>query len=541
MRIPWLQALGQLTRAGTVRRFVARRDDPERAQREVLAEILAGLRGTTFGAERGLDAVSDLEGWRARVPIQAPTEHQAEVARVMAGERTRLFRDPVLAWAGTSGTGGSRKLYPITAGYRRQYLRTVAVFLWAMTRDHPRAFDHGLLYLTGPYDEGRAADGGLLTSMSGFNAGVQPAFLQRRYAVPVAAADLPDGVDRASVVARCAAARRVSLAVSIMPAGLVALARTLASRAEDVVRDVHDGTIRGLPGPSSAPFQAWLLPDPKRAAALERALRDGVDLTRLWPDLRLISCWKAAAAGAFVPELARLAPGIPIRDAIYSATEGWLNVPMSDPALGGPAASIAHLIELLPAAGGPPRWLHEAEVGGRYRVVVSTAGGCYRYDLGDLVDVTGRWGRTPTLVFVRKDGAASNLAGELLDAAQVIDAARAAGSTCGEALFYAVIPDADGAPPRYRVYVEHPDPDAFAAALDRALRAECVDYGPKRDAGALGPLTARPLPPASWDRLRAARAREGAIEAQIKPPVLTADPGWIAALREVATGADRPT
>ncbi|TVQ94278.1 MAG: hypothetical protein EA397_02445 [Deltaproteobacteria bacterium] len=528
--IPWLRWLGQLSRLRAVRRFHALRDDPERAQEQVLQEILAGLRGTGFEREYRLDRVRCLTDWQRAVPLQTPVDHQREVERILSGDRERLFHDPIKAWAGTSGSGGTRKLYPLTAAYRRQYLRTVASFLWHLTADHPRAFDHRVLYLTGPSYEGTARDGLPLASMSGYNASVQPGFVQARYAAPVEAANHDDAT---YLIARCALRRRISFAVSIMPSGLLGLHQTMLARAEELVRDLRDGTLHGAPA-AAAPLalQPSIEPDPTRAAEVERLLQDAATLPEIWPDLRLLSCWKAAAAGAMLPQLTALAPGLPIRDAIYSATEGWLNVPLSDTALGGPAALTSHLIELVPEGGGEALLLHQAEVGARYRVVVSTTGGCYRYDLGDIVEVTGHWGRTPELVFVRKAGAASNLAGELLDGAQVLNAAAHA----GDAAFLVMIPDQESSPPRYHLFVEHDAPQAFAECFEEALRRECVDYGPKQRAGALGALVVHPLPRRSWDRARKLKAAQGAIEAQVKPPVLTSDPGWKAVLEHLSEG-----
>lgn len=518
--IPWLRWLGQLSRAPTVRRFHALRDHPERAQEQVLREILAGLQGTGFEREYRIDRVRTLAHWRKLVPIQSPSDHQREVGRILDGDRERLFHDPIKAWAGTSGTGGTRKLYPLTPSYRRQYLRTVASFLWHLTSDHPHAFDHHVLYLTGPSHEGTARDGLPLVSMSGYNASVQPGFVQSRYAAPVEAANHDEAT---YLIARCALRRRVSFAVSIMPSGLTSLIQTMQNRAEELVRDLRDGTLLGAEAPDlPLSLHPWLEPDPDRAAEVERLLGQSPTLPDIWPDLRLLSCWKAAAAGAMLPQLKALAPGLPIRDAVYSATEGWLNVPLSDTAVGGPAASTSHLIELLPLGQEQAIALHQAEVGERYKIILSTTGGCYRYDLGDIVEVTGRWGQTPELVFVRKDGAASNLAGELLDGAQVLNAA----SKAGGAPFFAILPDQGSAPPRYQLFVEHPEPHAFAERLESAIREECVDYGPKQRAGALGALSVHPLPPQSWDRARSARAAQGALEAQVKPPVLTTDQEW---------------
>lgn len=514
---PWFYYLGQASRGPAIARLLRSRRSAREAQERVLAEVLRAASGTSFAAQHSLARVRTLEEFKRRVPIMDSEAHQAHIAAILEGDRRRLFHEDVLAWASTSGTSGRTKLYPITRSYRKQYLRTVQAFLFFLARDHPRAFDHHLLYVTGPSHEGFARDGVPIVSMSGFNNAAQPPFIQRRYAIPVSVANLSDP-ERSYLAARHALSRRVSLAVSILASGLTSLIHTARENAERLIRDIADGT--------------WLPPDraepnPARARELERLLTsDRFEPRHIWPDLRLLCCWKGAAAGTFLPELRALCPGVPIRDAIYSATEGWLNIPWSDERIGGPVAVNSHVLELACEDGDETVFCHQAEVGKQYRTILTTSGGLYRYDLGDIVEVTGKWGDIPEIAFVRKAGHASNIAGEKLVEPHVLAAAKKAGG----AAFFALLPNLHASPSRYDLYVEHDDPRSFAERFEAGLREESWEYDSIRRAQTLGPVVAIPLPSGAWDRLRALRAREGAVSAQLKPPHLTQHPAWRAAL-----------
>ena len=58
---------------------------------------------------------------------------------------------------------------------------------------------------------------------------------------------------------------------------------------------------------------------------------------------------------------------------------------------------------------------HELNLGERYRVIVTTGGGLYRYDFGDEVEVVGYDGECPCIQFVGRGDAISDLVGEKLN------------------------------------------------------------------------------------------------------------------------------
>ena len=144
---------------------------------------------------------------------------------------------------------------------------------------------------------------------------------------------------------------------------------------------------------------------PRRAEEIEsllRSLPEDAELHQaLWPNLALVSCWTDAAAGYFAGHLARLVPHAEIQPKGLIATEGFVSLPL----VGQDGAGLAvrsHFFEFLESDAAGPRLAQELERGGRYRVVLTTGGGLYRYDLGDEVEVTGFAGECPLLRFQRR-------------------------------------------------------------------------------------------------------------------------------------------
>jgi hypothetical protein len=104
--------------------------------------------------------------------------------------------------------------------------------------------------------------------------------------------------------------------------------------------------------------------------------------------------------------------------------------------------------------------------------------------MNDVVRVSGRIGRTPTLQFMRKGRGVTNITGEKLSEDQVHAAMAALPSP---PLFYILLADARGSV--YRAHVEATDdPAAMAAAIDAHLGSNNLEYESKRASGRLAQL-----------------------------------------------------
>jgi len=164
--------------------------------------------------------------------------------------------------------------------------------------------------------------------------------------------------------------------------------------------------------------------------------------------------------------------------------------------------------------------LHEIEAEQSYYVLVTTAGGLVRYDMHDVVRVTGRIGRTPTLAFVRKGRGVTSLTGEKLTEDQVNLAVAGVAARAGlHVPFHLVV--ADAAANGYVAYVETGALDAerfgaLATALDTELAALNIEYAGKRASARLCPLRVVLLAAGAGQAYREHAVRKGQREAQFK-------------------------
>ncbi len=240
---------------------------------------------------------------------------------------------------------------------------------------------------------------------------------------------------------------------------------------------------------------------------------------RLWPRLRVISCWADAAAAEPARELMRCFPQAILQPKGLIATEGFVSLPR----WGREGAALAirsHFFEFLDDRGGL-RLAHELADGEEYAVVLTTGGGLHRYPLNDRVLVTGFERECPLLRFVGKQDQVADHFGEKVSEEQVRSALAGV-----SAPFLMVACEGKA----YTLFVEAPETSdaellALGARLEEALRANlhyryCRSLG-QLDAARVFRVTAR-----GHESRLAARQKRGQRLGEIKPVLLEKDSGW---------------
>jgi hypothetical protein len=249
----------------------------------------------------------------------------------------------------------------------------------------------------------------------------------------------------------------------------------------------------------------------------------------------LLGTWTGGSVGAYLPQLTGYFGETYIRDLGLLASEGRMTIPLQDGTRAGVLDITTHYFEFIPEFEiDSPRptvlGADEVEEGRNYFLVPTTAAGLYRYDLRDLVRVTGFYHRTPLIEFLGKGSQFASLTGEKLSEYQVTHAVNKEVSSRGLTLpVYALAPCWNDQQPHYALFVERGTwSDAtggeLAAAIDEALSRSNDEYRSKRSSGRLGSVRIAWLAPgfwAEWDRERLARTG-GTIE-QYKHPCLIGD------------------
>ena len=491
-------------------------EDPEDTQRERLRAILAGARGTAFAAEHGLDGVHDLADFRRSVPIRTYDGLRGWFDRVAAGEQRVLTREKVRQLLKTSGTTGASKLLPVTRAYEREVSEGQALWRLALVRDHEAVARGKALSVISPGVEGRTPAGVPFGSNTGRMYSRQPWVVRLRYPAPPAVFAIDDARARLYTLLRFALQAPITSITTANPSTVLRICRSLMAWQEDLAGDMTDGTLRR--GPAAAL-------SPKLRRTLERRLKRRAPPTDWRPasiwELAVINCWKGGPAPFFLEKLPEaLGADLPVRDVGVTASEGYFAIPLDDGDGSGLAWLGGHVLEFVDD-GGEVRWAWELEEGEQYRLVITTSAGLYRYDLDDIVEVTGHRGRAPLLRFVRKGANILSVTGEKVSEEQVVVAARRALSGLSVVGFTAahLLEEV----PRIQLGVEGlpaGDLEALGRAFDVALREGNVEYDSKRGTERLGEAVVVRLADGAYRRFREARVAAGAPDAQVKDPVV---------------------
>jgi len=530
MRIATLAALAWTgANLPSFARYRAALDDPRRAQEDLLLGYLRENESTAFGRAHGFARLRSVAEYQDRVPLARWDDVAPWVDRIAAGERDVLTRSRVRVLEPTGGSTATKRI-PYTTALQRELRRAVGPWMVDLVRRDPR-LARGRSYwaitpvlANAPAEEDSRVRVGFEDDAE-YLGGRWRRLVESTLAVPAALRFVPDVESfRYLTLLFLLAARDLTLVSVWHPSFLTLLFEVLPRHWGGLIAGVAEGRIRP-PGPTPesvrAGLEGRLTADPRRARELERIGPE--DPTRIWPELRLVSCWSDGHAALHVPALRRWMRDVPIQGKGLLATEACVSIPFEG---SRPLALRSHFFEFL--AKDRVRLSHELEQGGEYSVVVTTGGGLYRYRLEDRVRVDGFAGRTPSVRFLGKEGHVSDLVGEKLREDFVAGAlARTFEAFSLEPRFALLAPRTEAGRPRYALYLEcdAPLPAGVTLQLERHLE-ELGDY---RYAVALGQLAPVEVVAIRNDGLAAylRRCQElGQRLGDIKPLALSSRSGW---------------
>lgn len=549
----------RMVNARSAKRFEAATREPGRVQREKLLSLVRKNADTEYGRRYKFSEIDSIEAYQKRVPVVSYDDIREDMDRVVDGARSVFtVEDPVM-FAQTSGTTGEAKFIPVTPTCQgtdhRDVMRT---WLYHAQTAHPRMLDGRIVTLVSPAVEGHTPAGVPYGSTSGSMYKNQSVVVRRKYSIPYRAFEIEDYQAKYYAIMRISLEHDVTLLCTANPSSILKMCEKADDHAGDIIRDIRDGTLSrdmDIEADIRAELEALLSPNPDRARFLEQAMnrRQGVlKPADYWPNLCLIGCWKGGTVGHYIarfdewfnPDGTR---PVPVRDWGFLSSEARGSVPLSDEGSAGVLTVATNFYEFVEVPevqaqpDDPSSWrfltVEDLKEGVEYYIFLTTSGGLYRYDINDVITVSGRYNATPQIVFLRKGRGMANITGEKISVNQVIlatqQAAEETGVTPGH--FKA---EADTANSRYVLRVEfatRADDAAgrrFLEAFDRHLKAANLEYKAKRDSQRLEPPILHVMREGWYERDRRALVRSGRRAFQAKTEILSP--------MKLATAAIRP-
>ncbi len=519
-------------------------------QRDLLLRRIARHADSQFGRDHHFGEIRTPADFRRRVPIGSYDRMEPYIDRVRHGDLGALFGPgtEVLMFAMTSGTTNRPKTIPVTRESLRDYREGWTTWGIMAFDAHPAILRYGLrpiLQLASDWRESVTPAGIPCGAITGLTAHIQNLLVRTTYCMPAVASRIKDIESKYYVALRFSVYRNLGTIIAANPSTILSMARLGDREKALLIRDLFDGTIDAR----------WdISPEIRRALRLRTRIRHRRAARRLerivertgrllpkdyWPRLDFLSNWMGGTMKAYLRGYPEFFGETPVRDVGLIASEGRMTIPIEDGTPAGLLDIRYHYFEFIPedqAESAEPETVeaHELIEGRNYFIVLTTAGGLYRYNISDLVRCVGYRGSTPLIEFLNKGAHYSSLTGEKLSEHQVIAAVQAAQRIAGFTLkSYLLLPSwAD--PPHYALLVEEDDltgpaaVERLAAAVEQELRRQNLEYANRQDTRRLGPVHILAIPLGSWAEFQKRRlAKSGGTVEQYKQPHLIPDLGQI--------------
>jgi RimK family alpha-L-glutamate ligase len=502
----------------------------EQTQRRVLMDILKRGAGTEFGQARGFADIRSIEDFRRQVPMTEWSDVEPYAVRMEDGAHDLLFPGQPAYFINTSGTTGVLKNIPESAAGELAKSLVSRIRTALLVKMAPEIMGGYFIPLANGATMGVTACGIPYGFASGLTLAGAPAHLRDRLAFPpdVLRANHPGTLDY--LIMRYAVAQpMVRLLIGNNPGRMTSLLETADRCRDSLIADIEQATLAAeldLDCELRAALEADLRPDPQRARALREmvAQRGRLEPRDYWPNLRIVSCWIGGTIGRYLEALAPWLPeDVVFTDCGYGASEGKFNVPTQPGSPAAPLALVSYFFEFQPLTGGQPLLAHELEDGEEYGLIVTSYSGLYRYNLHDIVRVSGFTGNNPNIQFVSKTKDIANLAGEKLNGAFISDVIRQTLAQIGQRWrHFCLVINSDAH--RYEFCIEPQKTLSLNAdalqAIDQALIEQASAYQLLRAQQIIREPRLLVMESGWLDRLYAAKVRPGVTTSQIKLPLV---------------------
>ncbi len=513
---------------------------PFETQEKILLQIMDENKDTEYGKKIGFKDVHSIEDFQRIVPLSTYDTYDNYVERMLNGEENLMMARKCKRYCSSSGSVGKPKVLPKSGKdlWNMQCMGFAATpacaARWFKEKGmkFPKQIGPVAVILTGhPMKDGKMCNGAgqvpftYLKPISKFFMTTPNDFMYP---------ENEDAVDSTYFHLRFALQRRdLTFLGSMVVTLLTTMFDYLEKNWELICNDIEKGTIDPsikCPPELREKWNKKFKPMPERAAEIRRECAKGFDTPiakRIWPDF----VWSYGMVGSnlafYVEKLRKHIGDAPIHNMGYAAAEGYMAMPVeldvNDYVL-LPRSIFFEFIPIDDPECERPLTMKEIEVGKEYELVVTNFSGLYRYQIEDVVRVTGFYNKTPKIEFLYRNNLAMNIANEKTTTQMVDWAAAKAQEQVGVKFKgYSFYADTAHDPVRYMLLAEPEEKlseekiKEFEKALDEWLNESNEKYFKYRRWGMIGEPKLAILKDNTYDDYRDYLKKQGKVLNQIKP------------------------
>ncbi len=528
--------------------FAASLQQATNTQRQWLLNRIRLCRETKFGRDHGFEEIKTVDDYKKNVPVKGYPYFEPYINSVAQGVTSALIptEEKLVQFTITTGSTGVPKLNPVTNTWLKEYKRSWSVWGSKFFCDHPAKAGSKMIQMAGTWDMGKTESGHQISMVSALLARIQNPLLKPFYLLPEIINTIPDPVARHYVALRLSILEDVGWILLMNPGTMIRLAEIGATHSDLLLKDITEGTLTDqfdIPDNVRSKLLAQFIKASPRGARKLAALasKHGKLLPKDYWDQPVVGCWTSGTAGFQSKYLPEYYGDFAMRDMGLITSEGRHTIPLTDGLPAGVPSIDAGFYEFVPvendqSAQGEALEGHELVQGDRYRLLMTTSAGYYRFDIGDIVECRGFIGEAPLLEFIQKSDRVGDLEGEKVTEHQVVEAAHIAAKKTGFhlSLITAVPRRLLNQQPRYDFLIERSEvkdlkqAKDFLIQLDTELAGINFLWRARRKEGVLQSPHLKLLAGNEWNRhISSEAARRGTGDYQYKHPGLVVDESWL--------------
>lgn len=521
--------------------------DCKKTANTTLRGIIEYAKDTEWGKAHNfgkiLEAKTDeelIELWQKNVPPADYEDFRPFIERHKHGEENILFPGKPKMYATTSGTTNEPKWIPITNEYYNNvYSKMTNLWLYSFMMHRKDCFAGPAMSIVGKAIEGYAPDGTVYGSVSGVTRRDIPDFIKPIHSAPADVFDIKDYTARYYTIMRIGIEQDLHIIITANPSTVVEMQNNVNEYFDDYIKDIENGTLNANLNISDEVRQALapcFKPNPKRAQELRdlKAKYGNVLPKHYWPRLRVLTTWKCGNTKVYMDKFKNSFP----EDTLYQEFSYFASECRAGLVLNGKDDTVLfpqfHYFEFvdekdLENPNPSFKQLYELEQGHRYSLFVTTYAGLYRYNMNDLVEVTGKFDTIPTIQFIQKINGIISMTGEKLHERQFIQAINQSEKDTNIKLRF-FVGFADVKNSVYQIYYEFENQNIsdeeiqmFNKKVDENLKKINIEYNAKRDSLRIAEPVPHVLTKDSFEHFKEECLKQGFRDGQFKLNLLMQD------------------
>ena len=377
----------------------------EKTQQQKLLKYLYTNKNTSYGRLHNFKNIKTYEEYIQNVPlIHNWQQIQNHIEEISDGHPSILYTEKTTAFEETSGSTAPSKLIPITKGLRKEFQNAIKVWMLELYNLYPDAFKGKAYWSISPvlkpvkFTKGNKRIGSLDDS---------------EYFNPLIAKLLSKTIAVNNNVLKITNSQTFyseTLKQLLLNSNLTLISVWSPSFFLQMDKHLRDNwvVIINLLKDKDYDRYQYLLPHSP----------ENFNWKQLWPNLACLSCWTDAQASMWLTQVKNKLGNVPIQPKGLLATEAIISIPLSK-TLNSALAYRSHFFEFKSTRTQQIFLAHQLIINDTYEVIVTTAGGLYRYCTKDIVKITGFHNSIPIMLFLGRSNRNSDMVGEKLSETMV--------------------------------------------------------------------------------------------------------------------------